>query len=516
MSSRVIPADNAGRDQSSRKSRRSLPQLPVRSQSTVNETILQIGLSLRQLSETTKVFQGELEGFLEKCKGISFTTLESLFETDFHVNDLWEKVFRTKWRPTRQNKRVLCENILQNCMIYIRSERIGKVDGKNVLKTFGSLVVLDLFEFAAVANIIIFFYMGEVMAGWILLVCLIVERVFQVIGSMATESFSLSSALASLLGVKKFLTSYHIACFGFHGNIEGMKMNLIAARMFQKGVNLIFATTPQAILNAYMVFSKLKTGKPITTMMRIQIFVILTLCFVAGMNLTNLNHESDQFQSLKGYYKSMTQILSKDDDQFVAALLKGGWNICHNMLVSCALGALFAKASPLVWVSIMITYFVLLNILRYAVNKGELRVFIRMDSSWTASLGSMLIPAVLYTFGVGLMPVSILRWHCILGPAVYGFGWMSSFLVSSITLLYLSSDIFLRIFFAILVIIYIALVFAYFSYLKPEARETFYWSEQNWKDILRTEWWENPHYESDGWKDIHLIGDKGANYARMV
>eukprot|EP00948_MAST-09A_sp_MAST-9A-sp1_P003733 g3733.t1 len=252
MSSRIIPADHAGRDQSSRKSERSLSQLPVRLQSTVNETILQLGVSLRLLSQATKTFQGELEGLLDKCKDISNATLENLLKTEFNMNELWQKVFARKWRPTRKNKRVLCENILQNCMIYLRSEYIGRPNRENILKTFGSLIALDLLEFAPVVNVIVFFYMGEVTAGWILLGCIIFERLLQVLKSMAIESLSLSSVLGSLFGVKTFLTSYKIACDGIRGRVEGSNVYVFSYRLIQKGLNGIFALTPQAILNAYM------------------------------------------------------------------------------------------------------------------------------------------------------------------------------------------------------------------------------------------------------------------------
>eukprot|EP00948_MAST-09A_sp_MAST-9A-sp1_P003316 g3316.t1 len=67
-----------------------------------------------------------------------------------------------------------------------------------------------------------------------------------------------------------------------------------------------------------------------------------------------------------------------------------------------------------------------------------------------------------------------------------------------------------------MIIIYIVFVFLYIRYLKPAARGTFFWSKKNWKEILRTEFWENPHYESEWWNDIHLVGDKDANYAAMV
>eukprot|EP00948_MAST-09A_sp_MAST-9A-sp1_P003218 g3218.t1 len=516
MSSRIIPADHAGRDHSSRKSERSLSQLPVRLQSTVNETILQLGVSLRLLSQATKTFQGELEGLLDKCKDISNATLENLLKTEFNMNELWQKVFARKWRPSRKNKRVLCENILQNCMIYLRSERVGKPNPGNLLKTFGSLIALDLFEFAPVVNVIVFFYMGEVTAGWILFGCIIFERLFQVLTSMTLESPSLSSVLASLVGVKTFLTSYYIACHGLAVKVEGLKVYLETARIVQKGINAIFLLTPQAMLNAYLVFSKVNNVKGITTVMRIQIFVVFLLCFSTGASLTNLIQENDRNSAMKGYYKSMTQILLKDNDQFVATLLKGGWNVCHAVMVTCALGALIAKASPLMWGSVLIGFLLLVNGMRFVVNKGEMRFYLSMGSSWIACFASIILSTILYPFGVGLMPLSVFRWHCYLGPAVFGFGWISSFLISSITLLYLSSDVFLWVFFTIMIIIYIALVLIYFSYLKPEARETFYWSKQNWKDILRTDWWDNPHYESDWWNDIHLVGDKDANYAAMV
>eukprot|EP00948_MAST-09A_sp_MAST-9A-sp1_P000541 g541.t1 len=515
MSSRVIPADNTGQGLSSQRIGKS-EKAPVRSQSAVNETVLQIGVALRLLSKATKLFQGELEDLLEKCKDISYTSLETLFENEFNVSDLWQTVFGKKWMPTRKNKRVLCENILQNCMIYLHSERIGRPDQGNVLKTFGYLIALDLFEIIPIANIFIFFHFGEVTAGWILLGFLILERLLQVLTSIAFESISLSSILASLTGFKTYLNSYYIACHGMHAKLEGANLFLVGSRLFQKGINGIFSSTPQAVLNAYMVFSKLKAGEAITMTMRMQIFVVFVISFSVGASLTNLMQEADRNYATKEYYKSMTKILLKENDRFIAALFKGGWNICHQMIVTCALGAIIAKTSPLVWGSILVGFFLLLNVMRCVVNKGRIRYFLSVDSSWTSSFGSIVIPSIAYTFGVGLIPLSILRWHCILGPAVYGIGWISSFLISSITVLYFSSDLFLWIFFAILISIYIVFVILYLRCLTPKGRETFFWSKKNWSDILRTEWWENPHYESTEWNDIHLIGNEDANYAAMV
>eukprot|EP00948_MAST-09A_sp_MAST-9A-sp1_P000193 g193.t1 len=517
MSSQVTPAESAGQDGSSGRSMFSLPQLRNRRQSKVKEKILQNGMKLRQLSQAAKIFQIELDGIFHKCNDLSYEMLETLVETECNVGELWAKAFRAEWRPTRKNKTILVENIIQNCMIYLRSESIGRPDPRKVVRTFGASVVLDLFEFVAVANVFVFFfYLNQATSGWILLGCLICERVIQVLGSLALENISITSILASLLGVKTFLTSYFIACRGPITKIEGSKVYLATSRLFHKGVNGIFLLAPQALLNAYLVFSRLKAGEELTLTMRVQMFVVLGISFSFGASLTKLLQETDAQRAKRKYYKSMTQILSKDSDRLGMAILKGGWNVCHFTLVSCALGALMAKTPPYVWISIIVGFTVILNVMRYTINKGEMRFFLRNGSSWSATFGAVFIPSIIFVFGVGLMPLSVLRWHCTLGPTVYGVGWISSFLISSISLIYLSSDPFLRIFFGVLIGIYVVIVLSYLRYLKPEARTTFLWSEENWKDILSTEWWNNPHYESDYWMDIYLIGNKDANYAAMI
>eukprot|EP00948_MAST-09A_sp_MAST-9A-sp1_P002108 g2108.t1 len=462
------------------------------------------------------MFQGELEGFFEKCRDISFVALETYLQDEFNVNDLWQKVFSTNWKSTLKNKRILIENVIKNCMIYLRSESIGRVDPNTVLKNFAGSVVLDLFEFVPIANIFVFLHMGEVTAAWVLIGCMIFERFIQILVALALEEFSFFSLFTTVLGIKTFITSYFIASLGPLGRLKGTKVYLVACRLLHKGVNGILISAPQTILNAYVVFSKLKAGEAITTLMRAQIVVILAVCFSIGASVTMLVQESERQHALSGYYISMTQIMSKDADALGMAILKGGWNICHTTLVSCALGALIAKTSPFVWGSIVIGYFVTLNIVRYVVNKGEIRYYVSLGSSFPATIASILLPMILYVFAVGLLPLSILRYHYALGPTVYGLGWISTALISSVSVLYLSSDIFLRVFFGVLIVMYVCLVMWYFRYLKPEARKSFLWSRVNWKDVLSSEWWDSPHYGSDWWMDVHLIGDKDANYAAMV
>ena len=114
------------------------------------------------------------------------------------------------------------------------------------------------------------------------------------------------------------------------------------------------------------------------------------------------------------------------------------------------------------------------------------------------------------------MPLSVLRWHQLLGPTLFGVGWISSFLISSVSVLYLSTNLIFWVFFGCLSFFYVLAVCVYFYSLQPGAWKTFVWSSENWKDKLGNEWWVNPTYDSNEWKDIHLLGDKDAHYAAMI
>eukprot|EP00948_MAST-09A_sp_MAST-9A-sp1_P000681 g681.t1 len=210
----------------------------------------------------------------------------------------------------------------------------------------------------------------------------------------------------------------------------------------------------------------------------------------------------------------MTQIHKSKDDHILTVTTKTCWNTIHCILVTFAVGALVAKAPPVVWVSILVGFFLVLNIMRYVMN-NEIRYFHRMELSKFGTVIFTIIVLIGYTFGVGLMPLSNFRFQNLLGPTIYAIGWISAFLISCISLLCFTSNVYLRVGFACLSFFYIVVICIYFRQLKPGAWRTFVLSNGNWKDTLRNEFWENT-YDSEIWDDITLIGDKDANYAAMV
>eukprot|EP00948_MAST-09A_sp_MAST-9A-sp1_P002970 g2970.t1 len=491
------------------------PRMPVRSSSRVSKRLLQGLLANRLLAEEEKILQSYFDDILESCTAIAHADLAKFLESKVKLNEIWQSTYGTPWNPTEENLKTLSQNFLQTCTLYIRAESIGRPDPRKVMRRFAVSVVTDICEFLSLVNIGLCFYWKEVSAGWILLGCVILERILQTILCMTLERKSFTSFVASLLGVKTFLTSYFISYLGLLAEVEGAKIDLFTSRILHKGISAIFFSTPQLILNSYMIFSKLNKASDIKTQMQIQFFFILAVSFSCGVSLTNLVQEHQQMHISRGLFKSMTQIHPLDSDDFGLVITKTCWNTFHLMMVTCGLGALIAKAPSSVWISLVIAFFVILNALRYMVNEGEMRFYKRINLSGFGNTIMTMMLMILYVLGVGLMPVSVLRWHHILTPTVYGVGWISSFLISSVSVLYLSSNLILWVAFACLSFFYVIAVYGYFRLLKPEAWKTFVWSNENWKDKLRNEFWEST-YNSDLWDDIHLLGDKDAHYAGMV
>eukprot|EP00948_MAST-09A_sp_MAST-9A-sp1_P004106 g4106.t1 len=512
---KVAPKTNAGRKLSSPGILGLGPQMPVRSSSRKSKRLLQSGVFNRQLSEQTKTLQSLMTEILDNCTTIAHADLTKFHKSKVNLNKLWQTTYGNPWNPTEENLKILSENFLQTCMVYIREESIGRPDPQKVMRRFAFSVVTDICEFLSLVNIGLCFHWKEVSAGWILSGCVILERILQTIVCLALERKSFTSVVASLLGVKTFLTSYFISCVGLLTKVEGSKIDIFTIRLLHKAISCIFVSVPQLVLNAYMLFSKINKESDINIEMQLQFFFILAVSFSCGVSLTNLVQEHQRMHSDRGYYKSMTQIHPLDGDDVSLVLVKTCWNIFHFMMVTCGLGALIAKVPSLVWVSLVIGFFFLLNILRCIINKGEMRFYKRMNLSMVGTATLTMMSMILYVLGVGLMPLSVLRFHQLLGPTVFGIGWISSFFISSVSVLYLSSNLILWTAFGCLLFFYVFAVCVYFHLLKPGAWKTFVWSNENWKDKLGNEWWENT-YDSEEWEDIHLLGDKDAHYAAMI
>eukprot|EP00948_MAST-09A_sp_MAST-9A-sp1_P000058 g58.t1 len=512
---KVAPKGHGGRKMSSAGMLGLGPQTPIRSSTKVSALLLQHSISNRLLVEELKTLHNHFNEILESCTPSAQVDLAKFLESKVNLNKIWLKTYGIPWNPTEENLKILSENFLQCGMLHIRAESIGRPNPQKVMRRFAVSVITDICEFLALVNIGLCFHWNEISAGWILSACVILERVLQTTACLAMEGKSFTSIITSLLGVKTFLTSYFISCEGLLGKVEGSKLDLFQTRIIHKGINGLFVSTPQVVLNSYMIFSKLKKESDINTEMQIQVFFILAVSLSFGISQTNLVQEHQRQKCEIGFYKSMTQIHPVDGDDFGIVITKTLWNVLHFIMVTFGLGALIAKAPVALWISLVAGFFIVLFIIRCIINQVEFRFYKRTNLSKFGTAILSLHFIILAILGVGLMPLSFMRWHNILGPTVFAVGWISSFLMSCVSVLYLSSNVILWATFGCLSFVYVVVVYVYFQLLKPGAWKTFIWSDENWKDKLRNEWWTST-YKSGIWEDIHLIGDKDAHYAGMV
>jgi len=192
------------------------------------------------------------------------------------------------------------------------------------------------------------------------------------------------------------------------------------------------------------------------------------------------------------------------------------WYVLHMMIVLIGLAALFSRTSRIVSLTLIVGFIFVVTLLRFVINKGELRYFRRMKSTFFNATLSIVGSVILYGIGPALVPVSLMRFPCALGPTVFGFVWVTSYGISAGIVFFLVKDVYFLAFFGILCFLYVVVVFAFFSMLREKSWTTFLFSTRNWKDTLRDELWDNVEYGSTIWKNHGLHGDEGAHYAGLI
>eukprot|EP00948_MAST-09A_sp_MAST-9A-sp1_P001137 g1137.t1 len=168
---KVAPKANAGRKLSSAGTLGLGQRMPIRRLSTVSIKHLQSGVSSRLLSEETKTLQDHFNEILENCRTIVHADLTKFLKSKVNLNKLWQSTYGSPWNPTEDNLKILSENFLQTCMVYIRQESIGRPDPQKVMRRFAFSVVTDICEFLSLVNIGLCFHWKEESAGWILSGC---------------------------------------------------------------------------------------------------------------------------------------------------------------------------------------------------------------------------------------------------------------------------------------------------------------------------------------------------------
>eukprot|EP00948_MAST-09A_sp_MAST-9A-sp1_P000157 g157.t1 len=177
---KVAPKEHAGRRFSSAGALGINPRLPIRSDAAQRESPanidLEVGLAMRLLSKETKVLQSKFMEVLEKCRTVELNDLSKFLKDEINLDEIWQKARGVLWEGTTENIKKLTQNFLQSCMIYIRSQTLGKPDPRTVTRRFLVSIATDVCELAALVNIGLLFHWKRTSAGWILSGCVIAER----------------------------------------------------------------------------------------------------------------------------------------------------------------------------------------------------------------------------------------------------------------------------------------------------------------------------------------------------
>ena len=114
------------------------------------------------------------------------------------------------------------------------------------------------------------------------------------------------------------------------------------------------------------------------------------------------------------------------------------------------------------------------------------------------------------------IPFASMRYHNIMGPSAYFVCWISSILISSISILTLNSNPSVTYTYLGLLVVYMIIICIFFHSIEPDSRMSFIWTWKNWKDVLRDEIWDQRWHFSEGWQIPSLNGNLDAHRAFLV
>eukprot|EP00948_MAST-09A_sp_MAST-9A-sp1_P001684 g1684.t1 len=123
---------------------------------------------------------------------------------------------------------------------------------------------------------------------------------------------------------------------------------------------------------------------------------------------------------------------------------------------------------------------------------------------------------LLYGVGASLMPLSLFRYHCVLGPTAYGFAWLASLIASIVSVFVLMKDVYVLGFFGGVCFLYVIVFGVFLALLRKNTWHTFFFSTVSWKETLEKEFLKDRFAGSMLWNERMLLGDEDANYAALI
>jgi len=371
-------------------------------------------------------------------------------------------------------------------------------------------------QICAILGTVFLFTSNKTRLAWFSLSFFILNRLVSVL-TVPFQKGSCIHYLETFTGITIFTDVYRGRTQEKFYQNKGVDIHKIT--LMRKVIGGIFQLIPQTILNIGIIINTLEKKDNIdalfVALMISVISALLSLCIFPAYYNKNL---MKYFIKVR-FYHGMTHYVPDEANLAQQQLLFGvmhTWYLLHFIIVCTGVATLIKLTPYEISMSIIGGFIFVVNLLRAIQNGGELRFYRRVRPTLFNNFASAIMSIVGYGIGPALMPLSMFRFHYLLGPTIFAFTWIVSFGIGVITVFICVKNTVILGFISILCFLYISVVVIFFITCRENTWKTFFFSKKTWRGILRDEIWNERNYVSSYWNNPLLVGDEDAHYAAMI
>eukprot|EP00948_MAST-09A_sp_MAST-9A-sp1_P001052 g1052.t1 len=462
-----------------------------------------------QYSEYMKRIDKKLQQFKKDFKLLQKKEALELVEKYFVLTDLGD---HGDWR----------EYSLETCKVFARdiveehfeqAERTKQATMRQRCTITGAVEVAD--ELTDVLMTIQYFTgaVTTLWAGWVMVGFMIANRGVQFIWALWNHD-SPRRCLEAILGVRAITDTYYMVTKGPNACIAGSTAPMIMVQAERIGTSLALESLPQMILQLSMFFTSMKAKETLNQNIFLsQMASVMASCGAMGMSCATSAFDNAHGQKLKGIHTSISGWVPPDDKpvrQTIVYVSMVVYYSLHMLLVGFGVSCLFSLSSWVVSLGVLGGHFIAYTLIRLLINKGDLRPWLK------SAQGNTVLFHVMFAIISSAIPLATMRYHNLLGPSASFFCWISSILISTISIVTLNDNPYIIYTYLGILAVYIMVICIFFYCIEPGSRMSFIWTWKNWKDVLRDEIWDQRWHSSDAWGISSLNGNLDAHRAYLL
>eukprot|EP00948_MAST-09A_sp_MAST-9A-sp1_P000909 g909.t1 len=447
------------------------------------------------------------------------------------MNELGRFVYGFRWRSSSfhsddeeaqgspEERALLLSTCLRAAMqIAVERDREKRCEAKSSSVAFSACLHF-VAEVTSIVTTVFLFWEKQTWQAWTFVSIWIATRLFQFGTLIFLQKSKWTDFLGALLGITVITDAYRVLRQKTNYDRPPGKMGLGIVAAIRIYGTAIIQFIPQNILNISIIIRMLERREKMGGLFWVQLISVGSSVLSFGLSLSKYDTDFMKKHEKRKIYLSMCTYMpldSKQGEREAIVVLKTLWYMMHILCVSTGVGTLIGLAPVRVSMSIIGGFLLVVNVLRAIVNKGELRFYKRLKPTLVNNFISVFGALFLYCVGGSIMPLSIIRLHGALGPSVYGFVWVVSFSMSVGVVYWYARNVAFLVLFGVLCALYIVTVMMFLSVCRGKTWKTFFFSTENWKDVLRGELWEDWNFGSLYWRNEFLLNDEDAHYAGLV